>query len=48
MAVSKPRAMSCELTCLQSSVLIAQNLSQKIEFHKHKTNADTNIGCEQA
>jgi hypothetical protein len=28
-AVSKPRAMSCEFTCSQSSSLIAQNTVEK-------------------
>jgi hypothetical protein len=47
-ALSKPWAMSCELTCLQSSSLIAQSSREKYEFYKEKTIAGTGSGCEQA
>jgi hypothetical protein len=40
-AVSKPRAMSCELTCSQPSSKIAQSSVTKVF-------ADTGSGCEQA
>jgi hypothetical protein len=36
MAVSKPWAVSCELTCSQSSSLIAQNIVEKNKINKEK------------
>jgi hypothetical protein len=47
-AVSMPWAMSCELTCSQSSSLIAQSSVEKMKFYKQKTRACTGSGCEQA
>jgi hypothetical protein len=47
-AVSKPWAMSCELTCSQSSSSISQNTVEKIKFNNDITNAGTGSGCEQA
>jgi hypothetical protein len=47
-AVSKPRAISCELTCSQSSSLIAQNSLEKLKFYKQKSTVGTSNGCEQA
>jgi hypothetical protein len=48
MAVSKPRAISCELKCSQTSSLIAQSSRAKLKFYKQKTTASTGSGCEQA
>jgi hypothetical protein len=47
-AVSKPWAMSCELTCSQSSSLTAQNTFEKKKFNNENTTAGTRSGCEQA
>jgi hypothetical protein len=47
-AVSKPRAMNREFTCLQSSWLIAQNSSERKKNYKEKTTASTSSGYEQA
>jgi hypothetical protein len=47
-AVSKPRAMSCEFTCSQSSSLIAQNTFEKKKFNKDKTTTRTGSGRVQA
>jgi hypothetical protein len=47
-AVSKPRAISCELTCSQFSWWSAQNSRENITFYKGKTTAGTGSGCEQA
>jgi hypothetical protein len=46
--VSKPRAMSCELICSQSSSLISQNTIEKIKFNNDITTAGTGNGCEEA
>jgi hypothetical protein len=48
MAVSKPWAISCELTCSQSSSLISQNTVEKIKFNNDITIAGTSSGYEQA
>jgi hypothetical protein len=48
MAVCRPRATSYELTCSQSSSLIAQNSREKIKFYKQKSIVGTGSGCEQA
>jgi hypothetical protein len=47
-AVSKPWAMSYELTCLQSSSLLSQNTVEKNKFNKENTTSGTGSGCEQA
>jgi hypothetical protein len=46
--VSKPSAMSYELTCTQSSSLISQNIVEKIKFNNDITIASTDSGCEEA
>jgi hypothetical protein len=46
MAVSKPWAMSCELTCSQSSSLIAQNTNEIPKFNMENTTTETGSGCE--
>jgi hypothetical protein len=46
--VSKPRVISCELICSQSSSLIAQNSREKLKFYKQNTTASTGRGCERA
>jgi hypothetical protein len=46
--MSKPRAMSFELTCSQSSSLIAQNTVEKNKFYNENTTAGTSKGCEEA
>jgi hypothetical protein len=38
--------MSCELTCSQSSSLIAQNFREKVKFYKQKTTTGIGSGCE--
>ena len=48
MAVNKPKAMSCELTCSQSSWLIAHNLGEKNKINIQETTACISNGCEQA
>jgi hypothetical protein len=48
MAVSKPRAISCELTCSQSSWWSAQNSREKIKIKNENTTAGTGSGFEQA
>jgi hypothetical protein len=45
-AVSKPKAMSCDLTCSQSSSLIAQNSVEIQKFSMEKTTAGIGSGCE--
>jgi hypothetical protein len=47
-AVSKPWAMSYELTCLQSTSLTIQNTFEKEKFNNENTTAGTGSGCEQA
>jgi hypothetical protein len=47
-AVSKPWAMSYELTCSQSSSLTIQNTIEKEKFNNENTIASTGSGCEQA
>jgi hypothetical protein len=47
-AVSKPWAMSYELTCSQSSSLLFQNIVEKNKFNKENTTSGTGSGCEQA
>jgi hypothetical protein len=47
-AQSKPRAMSCELTCSQSSSFVAQNTVEIPKFNMENTTAGTGSGCEQA
>jgi hypothetical protein len=47
-AVSKPWAMSYELTCSQSSSLISQNTVEKNKFNKENATSITGSGCEQA
>jgi hypothetical protein len=48
LAVSKPFAMSCEITRSQSSSLIAQTTFEKIKFNNEITTAVTGSGCEEA
>jgi hypothetical protein len=48
MAVSKPSAMSFELTYSQSSSLIAQNSLETQIFNMENTTASTGSRCEQA
>jgi hypothetical protein len=48
LALSKPGALTCEVTCSQSSWWSAQNSREKIEFYKEKTTACTNNGFQQA
>jgi hypothetical protein len=43
-AVSKPMAMSYELTCSQSSSLIAQNTLEENKFNNKNTTACTSSG----
>jgi hypothetical protein len=47
-AESKPKAMSSELTCSQSSSLITQNIVEIQKFNMENTTAGTGSGCEQA
>jgi hypothetical protein len=47
-AVSKPWAMSCELTSSQTSSLIAQNTIEEIKFNNDITIVGKSSGCEQA
>jgi hypothetical protein len=47
-AMSKPRAMSYEFTCSQSSSLIAQNTIEIQKISMESTTAFTSRGCEQA
>jgi hypothetical protein len=47
-AVKKPWATSYELTCSQSSSLIAQNTVEKNKINKEITIAGTDSGYEQA
>jgi hypothetical protein len=47
-ALSKPRAITCELTWSQSSWWSAQNSSEKIESYKENTTAGIGSGFEQA
>jgi hypothetical protein len=46
--MSRPRAMGNELTCLQSSWLVAQNSGENKKFNVQKTTAGIGSGCEQA
>jgi hypothetical protein len=47
-AMCRPRAMSCELTCSQSSSLVAQNSRGREKINNENTIAGTSSGCEQA
>jgi hypothetical protein len=47
-AVSKPRAMSSELICSQSSWWSPQNSFERNKIYKQKTTAGTGTGCDQA
>jgi hypothetical protein len=47
-AMRKPRAISCELTCSQSSLWSAQNSPEKIKIKNKNTTAGTGSGFEQA
>jgi hypothetical protein len=47
-AVSKPWATSCELTCSQSSSLIDQNTVEENKINKVNTTASIGNGFEQA
>jgi hypothetical protein len=47
-AVSKPRAISYELTCSQSSWWSAQKSCEKIKIKNEKITAGTGSGFEQA
>jgi hypothetical protein len=48
MAVCWPKAINYELTCSQSSSLIAQNIVEEKKTNKEKTTAGIGSGCEQA
>jgi hypothetical protein len=48
MAMRKPWAMSFELTCSQSSSLIAQNTVEIQISNLENTTVGTGSGCEQA
>jgi hypothetical protein len=47
-ALSKPRALTCELTCLQSSWWSAQNSHEEKKINNENTTAGTGSGFEQA
>jgi hypothetical protein len=47
-AMIKPWASSCELTCSQSSSLIAKYTVEKKEFNNENTTLGTSTGYEQA
>jgi hypothetical protein len=47
-ALSKPRALTCELTCSQSSWWSTQNSREKKKINNENTTAGIGSGCEQA
>jgi hypothetical protein len=47
-AVCRPKAMSCKLTCSQSSSLVAQNSRGREKINNENTTTGTVSGCLQA